>query len=243
MQAHCSGVSHEYKAGVRALNDVSIELSPGVTGLVGVNGAGKSTLLRILSGGLRPSTGTVSVLGAGLYGKGRRSALADTALMPQELHVPRELRAVDVVSYIGWLRGLSSREAKLRGGEVLEAVGLADRAMSRVSALSGGMVRRLALAQALVARPRLLLLDEPTTGLDPEQRAAVRRLVGDLPDDGIILVSSHVMEDIETLADDVIVLDEGEVAFQGDVPGLMRSHAASSAEEAFLALLLRRRTR
>jgi ABC-type multidrug transport system ATPase subunit len=225
MQVRCSGVSHAYKSGVKALDDVSIDLAPGVTGLVGVNGAGKSTMLRILSGGLRPSAGSVSVLGSDLYGKGRRAALAGTALMPQELRVPREMRAVDVVSYIGWLRGLSSKEAKLRSEQVLEAVGLAERSDTRVSALSGGMVRRLALAQALVAQPRLLLLDEPTTGLDPEQRAAVRRLVADLPDDGIVLVSSHA------------------VVFRGDVSELVRTHAAASAEEAFLALLLRRRTR
>jgi len=229
---------------VTALRGVTLELPVGVTGLVGVNGAGKSTLLRILSGALRPSTGDVSVLGRHLYGKGRRGALAKTALMPQEFAVPRDMRAVDVVSYIAWLRGLPSRQIESRSTEVLEAVGLAERRSAKVSTLSGGMHRRLALAQALVAQPSLLLLDEPTTGLDPEQRSAVRQLIADLPDDRTIVVSSHVMEDIESLATDVVVLDQGEVLFHGSVSDFVRTHVgrAGTAEQAFLAMLLKRRT-
>ncbi len=241
MPVRCNGLSHHYGAGARALDDISIELGAGVTGLVGVNGAGKSTLLRILSGGLRPSGGTVSVLGASPYGSGRRAALTATALMPQELSIPRELRAHEVVAYIGWLRGLSSRRARERSAAVLAAVGLADRADSRVSALSGGMMRRLALAQALVSDPPVLLLDEPTTGLDPEQRAAVRALIAELPEEHTIVMSSHVMEDIETLADRVLVLDEGRLLFDGTVSELVQQHGSASAEEAFLTLLLRSR--
>lgn len=242
MRVHCDAVTHTYAAEAPALTGVTLELSSGVTGLVGVNGAGKSTLLRILSGGLRPSTGEISVLGDRLFGKGRRTALARTALMPQDFEVPREMRVIDVVSYIGWLRGVSSRQVQVRAAEVLEAVGLAEKHSARVSTLSGGMVRRLALAQALISHPSLLLLDEPTTGLDPEQRSAVRELIAGLPRERITLVSSHVMEDIETLADDVVVLDQGELVFHGPVTDFVRTHAgAGTAEEAFLSMLLKRR--
>ncbi len=244
MEIHCDGVTHAYTQGVAALKNVTLELSTGITGLVGVNGAGKSTLLRIMSGGLRPTAGDVTLLGGSLYGRGRRAVLASTALMPQEFDVPQDMRALDVVRYLGWLRGLSSREVRSRAPATLEAVGLSERSAARVSTLSGGMLRRLALAQALIGKPRLLLLDEPTTGLDPEQRAAVRQLIADLPNSGATIVSSHVMEDIESLAQNVIVLDGGEAVYQGGVSQFVNSQeGAGSAEEAFLALLLKRRAR
>jgi ABC-2 type transport system ATP-binding protein len=242
MQVQCNAITHSYTAGTRALNDVTLAFPQGATGLVGVNGAGKSTLLRILSGGLRPTRGDVTVLGAHLFGKGRRAALATTALMPQDFTAPRDVTVLDLVSYIGWLRGLSPGGVRATSDAVLEAVGLAEHRSAKVSTLSGGMVRRLALAQALVAQPALLLLDEPTTGLDPEQRVAVRQLIAALPEDRTTIISSHVMEDIESLATDVVVLDQGEAVFHGPVSQFVATYAdAGSAEQAFLSMLLRRR--
>jgi ABC-2 type transport system ATP-binding protein len=239
----CDGIGRDYGRTV-ALNSVSFALTPGVTGLVGVNGAGKSTLLRILAGALRPSRGSVCFDGLDPYGRGRRRFLRRTSLMPQALELPPDARVVDAVAYCGWLRGLPAAGLRDRAREVLGDVGLADRGGQRVRTLSGGMVRRAALAQALISAPDVLLLDEPTTGLDPEQRATVRGLISELPRDSAIVVSSHVMEDLEQLADRIIVLDGGEMAHCGSLAEFCGKFGgpAASAETAFLSLLTRRRT-
>jgi ABC-2 type transport system ATP-binding protein len=238
----CDGLSHAYGRAV-ALSDIDLTLTPGVTGLVGVNGAGKSTLLSILAGALRPSRGSVRFDGLDPYGRGRRAYLRRTALMPQALELPPDARVADAVAYCGWLRGMPASSARARGRDVLDQVGLVDRSRHRMRTLSGGMVRRVALAQALVSAPDVLLLDEPTTGLDPEQRAVLRGLIDDLPRDCITVVSSHVMEDLEQLAERIVVLDEGEVAHAGPLADFCRDGGGpgQSAEAAFLSLLTGRR--
>lgn len=237
--AQIQDVSHRYVDDVWALRDVTITLSSGVTALVGVNGAGKSTLLSALSGGLRPTTGRVLVDGADIYGRGRAAALRRTALMPQSLTMPDTLTALEVVSVIGWMRGLPAREVRSRSQVALQAVGLEDRATSRVKALSGGMKRRVALAQAIVASPDVLLLDEPSTGLDPQQRRRMVDIVRTLS--GAVLFSSHVMEDVVDTANRVIVLHNGTVVFDGETHRLEQLAPATAsthrAEAAFLRLI------
>lgn len=229
----------------RALRDVSFALTPGVTALVGVNGAGKSSLLRILSGAQRPTSGAVEIMGSDPYRRGSRSsALTAVALMPQGSDFPKNLTAHEVVTSIGWLRGMSSRSARSRAREVLALVGLEERADTRVAQLSGGMARRVALAQALVTEPEVLLLDEPSTGLDPEQRRAMIRLVKEVAA-GTVLFSSHVMEDVEDVADRVLILEEGELVLDDSLEELRRrgtradgpGSATSSAESGFLETL------
>jgi ABC-2 type transport system ATP-binding protein len=235
----CAELGRDYRHHPRALDSVTLSLLPGVTGLIGVNGAGKSTLLRILAGALKPTRGTLRVDGLDPYGADRSSVLRRTALMPQSLDLPRDARVVDAVAYCGWLRGMSTREAQAGAARVLHRVGLADRAADKIRSLSGGMHRRVALAQSLVAHPDLLLLDEPTTGLDPEQRAMLRGLVDELPRDCTMVVSSHVMEDLETLADHIVILDTGRVVYTGAL-GAFRDRWGGperSAEHAFLSLL------
>lgn len=238
--AELRGVGHRYTSDGWALDDVDLELQPGVTALVGVNGAGKSTLLSILAGSLRPTTGLVMITGVDLNGSRRSQALPHVALMPQSLTLPDNLSALEAVSVIGWMRGLRARDARQRAASALEAVDLQDRMRSRVKELSGGMKRRLALAQAIVAEPRVLLLDEPSTGLDPQQRRRMVDIVKNLT--GTVLFSSHVMEDVVDAATRVVVLHEGRVLFDGDVQqlsALAPSDAAPSRrpEAAFLALV------
>jgi ABC-2 type transport system ATP-binding protein len=243
VQVVCDGVRRSFGSQVQALADLSLTLEPGVTGLVGVNGAGKTTLLRILAGALRPSGGTVRLDGDDPYGRGRRDALRRTALMPQALDLPPGVRVADAVAYCGWLRGLPMRQARGRASAVLERVGLGARSDHPVRSLSGGMVRRVALAQALVSEPDVLLLDEPTTGLDPEQRAALRELVRGLPDHHITVVSSHVMEDLESLADRIVVLDDARLLFAGTLEEFCRDGDGNelTAEQAFLTMVTRHR--
>lgn len=242
----CS-LSHDYGQH-SAVKDVSFALSGGVTALVGVNGAGKSTLLRALAGSQRPSSGAVRIgdLDPYLF-RHRRHALAGIALMPQLAQLPANMTVHEVVASIGWLKGLRWPDSASRAGEVIHAVGLSEKSTTPMRQLSGGMARRVALAQALVTKPDVLLLDEPSTGLDPEQRRAMVDLVSRIQ--ATVLFSSHVMEDIEDVADRVIVLEDGRVIYDGELEGLRQRGAAvakpgshtSLAEAGFLDLLSERR--
>ncbi|MGN6244622.1 MAG: ABC transporter ATP-binding protein [Motilibacteraceae bacterium] len=227
-QVDVTGLRHRYDGDFWALHDIDLELTPGVTALVGVNGAGKSTLMSVLAGALRPTAGTVHVDGRDLYGRGRREVLPRVALMPQTLELPGSLTALEAVTTIGWMRGLPGRTARADAQAALETVDLSARAGERVRALSGGMRRRVALAQALVAAPDVLLLDEPSTGLDPLQRRRMVEVVQTLG--GTVLLSSHVMEDVVDAADRVVVLHEGQVRFDGPVPELQDLAPAGTAE-------------
>jgi ABC-2 type transport system ATP-binding protein len=237
-------VCHGY--GDRSVLDaVTFTIESGTTALLGVNGAGKTTLLSLAGGALRPRSGSVRVAGKHLFGglRERRSGLRDVALMPQTAVFPGGMTACEVVEYITWMRGARSREARIAAEDALARVMLADRAASKVRTLSGGMLRRLCLAQAIASGARVLLLDEPSTGLDPEQRRLMITHLEDL--DGAVLLSSHVMEDVRDLADRVLILDGGGIAFDGDVSELERlapdSAGVRAAEEGFLRVLARSR--
>lgn len=198
-----------------ALDGVSLSLGAGVTALVGPNGAGKTTLMRVLAGALVPTSGTVRVQGFDPYSKtDRRSAIAQVAWMPQIAELPKGMRTIDLVAYLCWMRGQSREIALARAEESLRAVGLTKSFRAKVGALSGGMVRRVWLAQALAADAEVLLLDEPSTGLDPRQRETMVRLIRETAA-GTTLLSSHLLEDVKELAERVVVLDQGRVAFDG----------------------------
>ncbi len=244
MRVEVSGLRSAYRGRSWALQLDRLELGEGVTALVGVNGAGKSTLMRHLAGALRPGAGSVTVDGVDLYGAGRRQALRRIGYLPQEHSLPRDLHVRASVAYAAWMRGVPHRESRRLADAALSSVGLSDRADHRVHTLSGGMLRRLTLAQAVVGTPRFLLLDEPTTGLDPEQRAAMRDLVGGLSGERATLVSSHVMEDVATLARDILVLEDGRIIWHGDLLDFCQRYGGPerSPEKAFLTLLLQHRT-
>jgi ABC-2 type transport system ATP-binding protein len=211
------GVVQRYR-NVVALDGVSLALSPGVTALVGVNGAGKSTLMATMAGALRPAVGSLRVQGIDPYGRDRRLALRAVALMPQSATLPRRMTALDVVEYLAWMRGVPAKAARQAALGALDRVGLVARAHHRVGQLSGGMQRRVLLAQAIASDARVLLLDEPSTGLDPEQRRVMVELIRGL--DVTVLMSSHVLEDVVDAAGRVVVLDDGRVVFEGTVEAL-----------------------
>lgn len=222
---------------VAALTDVTFDLGPGVTALLGVNGAGKSTLLSVCAGILPPGTGTVHVSTRSLYARReRRAALGSVSLMPQVASFPSNLTAHDVVSYSGWLKGMPGGLAARRAKDSLSSVGLEAVINRKCGSLSGGMLRRVALAQALVSQPEVVLLDEPSTGLDPEQRRGMVELIRGLS--STVFLSSHVVEDVKDLARHVIVLDGGRVVFNGSVTtltsGLTDDGIRSPVEAGFL---------
>jgi ABC-2 type transport system ATP-binding protein len=211
---------------VVALHPATLTFEAGAVGLLGPNGAGKTTMLRLLSSALAPSTGTITVAGHAVTGTPaeRTQARRRIGYLPQEVTFPRGMTAFGFLDYIAVLkewRDTDARHEEVR--RVLGLVDLAERATVRVRALSGGQRRRLAIAQALLGRPELLILDEPTTGLDPEQRASLRGLLSGLP--GTVLISTHQTEDVSALCDRVVVLDAGRVRFDGTVPELLATAA------------------
>jgi ABC-2 type transport system ATP-binding protein len=240
------GLGHRYGR-TEALADVGFEIGAGVTGLVGVNGAGKSTLLRILSTTLTARTGSLTVLGTD-PAVDVSSVRRHLGYMPQTLEIPAGLAVRDFLAYMAWLRGFGRR---LRPGlveEALEAADLVERRDAKVGSLSGGMHRRLLFAQAVLGDPDLLILDEPTVGLDPEQRVRVRELIGRTGGTRATVISSHLLEDLLPIADQVLMLDEGRLVFDGTVDELgargaglvVEGSGLSVYEAAFLSLRLRR---
>ena len=211
-----SGVGKRYR-GTAALQDVSLRLEPGVTGLLGPNGAGKTTLLRIVATALGQDGGTVRVLGRDPADPPDRLEIRRTlGYLPQETGLYSGFTAFAFVDYVAVLKEMTdrrSRHAEVR--RVLDTVGLGDRAHQKIRALSGGMRRRVGLAQALLGRPGILVLDEPTVGLDPEQRLRFREVLAGLPPETTVLLSTHLTEDVAALCSRVVVLDRGSVRFEG----------------------------
>jgi ABC-2 type transport system ATP-binding protein len=219
------GVSKRF-ASTNALCDVSIALGRSVTGLLGPNGAGKTTMLRIAATVLAPDEGRVRLLGRDSSRSTERCEIRRRlGYMPQEPGFYRSFTAFEFVDYVAVLKELPGRRPRHdEVRRVLHLVGLEAVMGRRVKALSGGMRRRLALAQALLGNPDLLVLDEPTAGLDPEQRLRFRELVSQLPNRPAVLISTHQTEDVTALCDHVVVLAGGTVRFEGS-PGELTATA------------------
>jgi ABC-2 type transport system ATP-binding protein len=206
-----------------ALTDIDLDLRPGVIGLLGPNGAGKTTLLRLLATALPPSRGKVRVLGRDVEVLAERTEIRRRlGYLPQEVGFPRGFTAFAFVDYIALLKEWAdpaARHAEVR--RVLDQVGLSDAATKRIRAMSGGQRRRVALAQALLGSPPVLILDEPTTGVDPEQRVTLRTVLAELARTSIVVLSTHQTEDVAALCERVVVLDRGRVRYDGAVTDLV----------------------
>jgi ABC-2 type transport system ATP-binding protein len=210
------GVSKSFRS-TQALDDVTLSIGPGVTGLLGPNGAGKTTLLRIAATVLAPDRGDVRVLGHDpAETEGRLAIRRRLGYFPQEPGYYANLSAFDFIDYIAILKEITDRRARHDDvARVLGLVGLTDVMHKRIKSLSGGMRRRVIVAQALLNDPGVLVLDEPTVGLDPEQRLRFRELVSGVAETSPVLLSTHQTEDVAALCHRVVVLDAGRVLFDG----------------------------
>ncbi|MEA2460417.1 MAG: type transport system ATP-binding protein [Actinomycetota bacterium] len=225
MQIELNNVVKSYRT-ARALDDVTVDLGSGITGLLGPNGAGKTTLIRILATLMSPTKGTVRIGGFDPQdARQRLEVRRRLGYLPQELGLYPRFTVFEFVDYIAMLKELNNRRDRhQKVMNALMAVGLEDLARRKIKTLSGGMARRVGIAQALVADPDLMLFDEPTVGLDPEQRARFRELIAGLGQERQVILSTHLVEDVAAICTSVVVLWEGKVLFHG-TPAALRAEA------------------
>lgn len=215
---------------VQALRGINLHIGDGMFGLLGPNGAGKTTLLRILATLLRPTNGRVRIGSYDLASPPQRKAVrAHLGYLPQELGLYPDLTGRELLDYMGLLKRLYHRPARRKQIEsLLEVVSLTDVAGRKIKTYSGGMKRRLGIAQALLGDPKLLIVDEPTAGLDPEERIRLRTLLTQLAKNRVVVLSTHVVEDISQTCDRMAVLNRGQLAFTGRTRQLIESAAGST---------------
>jgi ABC-type multidrug transport system ATPase subunit len=215
------GLRHVYRGGTVALDGVSLNIGTGLFGLLGPNGAGKSTMMRIFCTLLVPTEGKVTVGGHDVLGE-RMAVRRVLGYLPQEFGAWRLQRVEEVLDTLGLLSGMREKQARRqRVRQVLEQVGLQDVANRKVKKLSGGMVRRLGVAQALVHEPRVLVVDEPTVGLDPQERLRFRQLMAQLAQDRVIVLSTHIVADLGSGCSDLALIDKGKIVFRGSPADLV----------------------
>ena len=218
-------VEHIYKSYNRnkeALRDVSFTLHKGTYGLLGENGAGKSTLMRMMATVDFPTKGEICYDGKNIFSmdEGYRSLIG---YMPQNYSVYPGFTARDFLEYMGVLKGVPKEKLKHRINEVLEFVNLSDKKKKKVKTFSGGMKRRIGIAQAIINEPEILILDEPTAGLDPKERIRFSNIISDMGKDKIVLLSTHIVSDIEAIANELVVMKKGEVLETGNVDNLVQT--------------------
>lgn len=204
-------VSKQYQNKI-AVDRISLRLQKGVYGLLGANGAGKTTLMRMVCGILKPTSGSISFDGMDVSTEDYRAVLG---YLPQDFGYYPEFTGMDFLFYMAALKGMTKSQAKGTISELLKLVSLEGDGKRKIKTYSGGMKQRLGIAQALLNDPKLLVLDEPTAGLDPKERVRFRNLIEELGKTSIVLLSTHIVSDIEHIADTVLMMKDGQLIYQG----------------------------
>ncbi|MBC8162302.1 MAG: ABC transporter ATP-binding protein [Roseiflexaceae bacterium] len=222
MQLRMNTISKQYRQGFWGLREVSLELGPGILGLLGPNGAGKSTLMRILATITKPSSGTATWGGVDIAAQ--PNALRNVlGYLPQDFGVYPHLNAIEFLEYMAAIKGIEARTARRRIDELLVLTNLHDAAKRPLGGYSGGMRQRVGIAQALLNDPKLLIVDEPTVGLDPEERVRFRNLLTDLSGERIIILSTHIVSDIEATATEVALMNKGRMLLHATPDQIVRT--------------------
>lgn len=204
-------LTKQYKNKI-AVDRISLTLKEGVYGLLGANGSGKTSLMRMICGVLKPTSGEVKFNGIDVSEEEYRDSLG---YLPQNFGYYPEFSAYDFLLYLASLKGLTKHQAKLKATELLELVGLSESAKKKIKTFSGGMKQRLGIAQAMLNDPKILVLDEPTAGLDPNERIRFRNLISRLGKDKIVLLSTHIVSDVEYIASTILMMKDGQIIHKG----------------------------
>lgn len=241
MNVVVDGLKQGYGRSV-VIEGLNLSLRSGITALLGPNGAGKTTLLRTLATVLPPLDGNVIIGGITVNSEhAARSVRDEVGYLPQDFGFDPQMTVADFVEYAAWIRGVPAKRRSASVEQTLERVDLRDRSRTKMRKLSGGMQRRAGIAWAIVGEPRLVLLDEPTVGLDPRQRLQFRKIITELTD-AVVVLSTHLIDDVEAICDQVVVMHGGAVKFDGtiaDLTALSRDDLPghSPLERAYMHLL------
>lgn len=227
-------ISKKYKEKI-ALNDVSLKLDNGIYGLLGPNGAGKSTLMNIITGNLEPTEGTIKWEGKEVkeLGSNYRSLLG---YAPQQQGMYETFSGRRFLSYMATLKGIPKNSMEDEINRVLLYVNMVEKSNQKIGTYSGGMKQRILIAQAIIGNPKLVILDEPTAGLDPKERVRIRERIAELSKDKIILVSTHVVSDIESIAKKIILIKTGKIIDYANVNGLCDKYNAANLEDVYMKI-------
>ncbi len=221
MEIAIHNVAMTYSNGKQALKDLSLTLgSPSLIGLLGPNGAGKTTLMKLLAAALTPTSGTVEINGQPLL-KSERFLKSHLGYLPQDFGLLEELTVTQFLDYMAALKELEHSRAAVQ--RAIDAVGLREKAKAGIRTLSGGQRQRVGIAQALLGDPALLILDEPTVGLDPEERIRFRNLFSQAAQDRLVLLSTHIIEDLQSVCNQLVVMNCGRILFAGTPEQLIRT--------------------
>ena len=220
MEINIQNVSETYPNGKQALKNFSLDLrSPSLVGLLGPNGAGKSTLMKLLVAALLPTGGSILVNGQPLA-KRERQLKASLGYLPQDFGLFDELTVAQFLDYMAALKGLRNPRDEIR--QVIRQVNLTEKAKAKIRTLSGGQRQRVGIAQALLGNPQLLIFDEPTVGLDPEERIHFRNLFSHMAQNRLVLLSTHIIEDVQSVCGQIVVINHGQILFAGTPEQLIR---------------------
>ncbi len=203
----------------KALSEVNLSIPQGMFGLLGPNGAGKTTLMKVLTTLLKKTDGEVTICGVPVEDSKRIRNM--TGYLPQDFSMYGNMTAYEALDYLAVLSGMSKAERKRKVPEMLEKVNLLEKRKTKVRSMSGGMKRRLGIAQAIIHDPKIIIVDEPTAGLDPEERVRFRNLLCEIAKERIVLLSTHIVGDIEATCENIAVLDQGKIRFNGKVSELL----------------------
>ncbi|MET9297527.1 ABC transporter ATP-binding protein [Streptomyces sp. NPDC003077] len=215
-------ITKVYKGGKRAVDDMTMRLEPGMLGLLGPNGAGKSSLMRITATVTRPTSGRLLFHGEDAVAR-PNTLRRRLGYLPQDFGVYPNLTSREFLTYLAAAKGMSAKSARARIDELLELVNLTEAVKRPLGKYSGGMLRRVGIAQALLADPEVIIVDEPTAGLDPEERVRFRNLLSDLAADKVVMLSTHIVSDVESVASDIAVVANGRLQRRGTPEELLRS--------------------
>ncbi len=237
LKIQLNNISKTYKDGKSALKDVTLTLkSPSLIGLVGPNGAGKSTLMKLLTASLLPSTGEILMDGQPLLRQAQKLK-SNLGYLPQEFGLFEDLTVSQFLEYMAALKDIKTKAVKSEISRVIALTNLQDKCKVKIGTLSGGQKQRVGIAQALLGDPKILIFDEPTVALDPEERVAFRKLFTDIANTRLVILSTHIIEDVQSACDHIIILKNGEILYLGTPEAFMADKNTNSLEVAYMSLI------